>query len=254
MIKDLCCACCTTWGGFSSRLVSPCTCSSRTVPWVVDPTWGTSTTFSTTWRFGTQLETPKICWKDDHSWGNEDHRIPPPFMNTILPAPLESPRSFLWSEFVEQLSVSQQAHLWPSQFQPAVSCWSSRLEHRFWLESGVTSLSSEPGPFSQTESNVGVYLCKHRIYQLSYPFSSHPICTSWLSLIWQCIEWNKGPQTMKPYSHHPMGHTTCSFTPLAPSRWFQSHSPPPVFPLAPALVHACASAQGCGCACPQTSE
>ena len=177
-------------------------------------------------------------------------------MNTILPAPLESPRSFLWSEFVEQLSVSQQAHLWPSQFQPAVSCWSSRLEHRFWLESGVTSLSSEPGPFSPTESNVGVYLCKHRIYQLSYPFSSRPVCTS-LSLIWLCIEWNKGPQTMKPQPVTASPHKThqpVASPHFAPSRSFQSHSPPPVFPLAPALVRACASAQGCGCACPQTSD
>ena len=43
-------ACCTTCAGCSSRLVSPSTCSSRTEPCVVDPTCGTSTTFSTTCR------------------------------------------------------------------------------------------------------------------------------------------------------------------------------------------------------------
>lgn len=200
---------------------------------------------------------PKIRIKDDHSWGNEDHRIPPPLW---IPSCLHHWNLHdlfyglnLWNSY-----LFHNRHIYDLRSSSRLSVAEAQGEStNFWLELRVTSLSSEPGPFSQTESNVGVYLCKHRIYQLSSPdlvsFSSHPICT-WLSLIWQCIEWNKGPQTMKPYSHHPMGHTTCSFTPLAPSRWFQSHSPPPVFPLAPALVRACASAQGCGCACPQTSD
>lgn len=131
--------------------------------------------------------------------------------------------------------------------------------NRGWCLSPVNQ-----GRFHQ-QNQMSEFICVRIESTLSSPdlvsFSSHPICTS-LSLIWQCTEWSKGPQTMKPQPQnslsqsrlHPIKHTTCGFTPLAPSRWFQSHSPPPVFPLAPALVHACASAQGCGCACPQTSD
>ncbi len=67
--------------------------------------------------------------------------------------------------------------------------------------------------------SLGVYLCKHRIYQLSYPYlissSSHPICAwpsfpicAWPSLIWECVDANKGPQTMKPQPKTlSIGHT-----------------------------------------------